>query len=98
MLGPRGSAIRITLARGRRVFGLELKRGSWGPEHAFVTDEETDTALVSGRGATWSVLTSPSESLNFGAGLNMTPVLARGAADASYLASATRKGPVLSLY
>jgi hypothetical protein len=97
MLGPRGSIIRITLSRGRRVFGLQLKRGSWGPEHAIVTDEETDMAMVNG-GALWSVSTSPSESVSFGAGLNVTPVRARVAADASQLASGSKRTPVLSLY
>lgn len=54
MLGPRGSTMRITLARGRRIFGLELKRGSWGPEHAIVSDEERDMSHSKAASA-WSL-------------------------------------------
>lgn len=45
MHGPRGGELRLTICRGRRVFGVQLKRGSWGPEHAVVSDEEKDMSF-----------------------------------------------------
>jgi C-terminal processing protease CtpA/Prc len=54
MHGLRGGEVRLTLCRGKRVFGLQLKRGSWGPEHAVVSDEVKDmsfTKSLTGQGS-----------------------------------------------
>jgi len=51
MRGPRGSYIRLICSRlicvrspGKETkhFGVRLRRGQWGPEHALLTEEEAD--------------------------------------------------------
>ena len=44
LVGKRASLVAILLKRGNQTFTVNLKRGSWGPEHASVSTEQESSS------------------------------------------------------